>query len=163
MNRRKLLVIRGRLKLGRCTYFEDRSSRGASSPSTSSRGITCCINLRRRRLARHNLKATTADFRIGIAHLLKRRSWRELPDSWCLPASCSFSLSLEPDRFCFSLERLLSACSLSDDAVEGTFSPGMTRTGRGSSRLTIASGVCSFMLRRPSSCGGLKYLFDAQG
>ena len=142
LNRRKLFVIRGREKLGLLIYFDERTSGGRFSSSTSSSGMTCCKSLRRRRLARH---ALIEDFRIAIAHLAKRRSCKEYPYSLLPePVSCSFSfnLSFDPVSVSFSLSRLPFG---SDD---GLSLPETGKTGIGSSRLTKASAVYSSIIAR---------------
>jgi hypothetical protein len=46
LNRRKLLVISGRLNAGLWIYLEDLGSMGASAPlSISAAGMTCCRSL----------------------------------------------------------------------------------------------------------------------
>ena len=138
------MVIKGRLKPGRLTYFEDLSSGGMSvSSPASSGGTTDCINLRWRHLVGNIFKTKPRFFIVDVAHLLNKRSWKEAPIS-CLPASCTLSLSLEPDRLCLSHSRLLPECSLSDDVPESSL-PGIAMAGTGSSPFTKASAVYSSM------------------
>ena len=94
LKRRKLLVMRGRLKPGRLIYLVDLMS-VISSPSSpgSSAGTTCCSILRRL-LACHFFKqnfilSLKLDFMVA-AHLAKRRSCNEWPDSVPLelPVTC---------------------------------------------------------------------------
>lgn len=106
--------------------------------------MTCCINLRGRRLVDHSLRTILGFLIVRLAYLLKRRSCKEAPDS-CLVTSCIFSPSREFDSFPFSLSRLLSECSLSDDTLESSGSPETAMTGTGSSRLMKASAVYSSM------------------
>ena len=146
LKRRKFFVIKPTWKLGRWMYFELLSSKTTSaSLSRSSTGMTCCISLRRRRLARKAFMILIPYLRIGIAHLLKSRSCKEAPDSWRWPASCSFSFKWEPDSEFLSLVLLL-ACSVSDDAAECASLAGTVRTGTGSSRFTKASAEKSSMM-----------------
>jgi len=135
------LVIKGSEKLGLLIYFEERTSGGRSSSSTSSAGMTCCNSLRRRLLARHILTTLLIAM---LAHLVKRRSCREYPESLLPdPASCtcnlSFNFSLEPDNESFRRSRFPLVAS--DDGVSEV--PGKAMIGIGSSRLTSASALNS--------------------
>ena len=140
LKRRKLLVINGILNPGRPMYFEDLLSGGRSKTSSIfSVGMTCCRSLRRR-LVRHLCSIG----RIGMAHLVRRRSCSEKPVSLLLAApSCSFSFNLELEIDSRSLLRLLSGSGDGDPVV-----PGKANTGTGSSLLTKASAVLSSIWNR---------------
>ena len=127
----------------------------------SSVGMTCCRSLRRH-LACHDLKKPLT---FGMAHLVKRRSCNERPDSLLVEvAFCNFPASFEPKRVFFDLSRLLSG---SDDVPS---LPGIAIRLTGSSLLTNTFAVDSSMIhqligpyqnmRCHSSVIGYKFMFS---